>query len=68
MARRVQAVLLRERRGRNLLLVDDADAAWQALLDAGRPLELACVGVDALARLAAVPMKTHGGPPSLGRL
>jgi hypothetical protein len=49
------AVLLCERAERHLLLVDDADSAWQALLDAGRPLEVACVGVDALARLAAVP-------------
>src|SRR3954452_22037805 len=49
------AVLLREREDRYLLVVADVERAWDELLVAGRPLELACVGVDALARLAAVP-------------
>jgi hypothetical protein len=50
-------VLLCEDRDRLLLLVpaSDAGAAWHELLAAGRPLELSCVGLDALARLAAAP-------------
>ncbi len=48
-------VLLCEDRDRFLLLgpASDAGAAWHDLLAAGRPLELSCVGLDALARLAA---------------
>jgi hypothetical protein len=48
-------VLLCEDRDRFLALVpaSDAGAAWHDLLAAGRPLELSCVGLDALARLAA---------------
>ena len=48
-------VLLCERPDRLLLLVraEHATAAWHDLVDAGRPLELSCVGLDALERLAA---------------
>ena len=53
--REATVVLLCEDRDRFLLLVggSDAGAAWHDLLAAGRPLELACVGLDALTRLAA---------------
>jgi hypothetical protein len=48
-------VLLRESADRHLVLARAAHGSevWHALLDAGRPLEIACVGVDALLRLAA---------------
>jgi glycine cleavage system aminomethyltransferase T len=47
---------LRERGDRHLLLVtsERAGDAWHELVTAGRPLELSCVGVEALDRLAAV--------------
>jgi glycine cleavage system aminomethyltransferase T len=49
------AVLLHEHAGRYLLVVPAACAgsAWHDLAAAGRPLELGCVGVDALSRLDA---------------
>ncbi len=53
---RVPAMLLRERDDRFLLLCGSADAEylWLALSDAGRPLGVVHVGVEALERLAAV--------------
>jgi glycine cleavage system aminomethyltransferase T len=50
-------VLLHELPARYLLLVPAvrAGAAWHALVAAGRPLELSCVGIEALERLAAAP-------------
>jgi glycine cleavage system aminomethyltransferase T len=55
------AVLLRERPERYLLIAPIASASevWHELLVAGRPLELSCVGVEALDRLAAA---AGGGP------
>jgi heterotetrameric sarcosine oxidase gamma subunit len=52
----VPAMLLRERDDRFLLLCGSADAEylWLALSDAGRPLGVVHVGVEALERLAAV--------------
>lgn len=49
------AVLLHDADGRHLLVVSAANAgtAWHDLAVAGRPLELGCVGVEALARLDA---------------
>lgn len=49
------AVLLHEQARRYLLVVPAAraGAAWHELAAAGQPLELGCVGVDALSRLDA---------------
>jgi glycine cleavage system aminomethyltransferase T len=49
------AVLLHEADGRHLLVMEAANAGtvWHELAAAGRPLELGCVGVEALARLDA---------------
>jgi hypothetical protein len=48
-------VLLRENVERHLLLA--SEAAWDALLVAGRELEVACVSVAALARLHAASLQ-----------
>jgi homocysteine S-methyltransferase len=53
----VEAIVLRERPDRLLVLCESARAErlWRSLSDAGRPLGAAHVGVDALHRLDAVP-------------
>ncbi|HZC12820.1 MAG TPA: hypothetical protein VE270_02265, partial [Thermoleophilaceae bacterium] len=53
----VEAIVLRERPDRLLVLCESAQAErlWRRLSDAGRPRGAAHVGVDALHRLDAVP-------------
>jgi glycine cleavage system aminomethyltransferase T len=48
-------VTLRERTDSHFVIVaaEHAGDAWHALAEAGRPLELSCVGLEALERLAA---------------
>ena len=60
------AIVLQEEPGTFELLVpaEEAVTAWRALMDAGRPLHVACVGIDALEHLDAADHLGHPGRPA----